>query len=100
MDNWNDSIVWLVTTLIFLVLIPVWKRRRVYFIAAGILFFSPVFIIYDGYMSYFSIWPWIVSIPGYIFFWPGSWKLFVFYVLPTNVVVGLVFWGIAMWRKI
>lgn len=96
----DDSVVWLLTTLVFFVLIPVWIKRRLYFISVGIMFFSPVFIIYDGYMSYFSIWPWILSIPGYLFFFPGSGLLFFTYVLPTNLMVGLIFWRIAAWRGI
>jgi len=100
MDSWDNTIVWVITSLVFFGLMPVWRRSRSLFIIAGILFFSPVFIIYEGYMSYFSIWPWILSIPGYLFFFPGSGLLFLTYVLPTNLVVGLLFWGIAAWRRI
>jgi hypothetical protein len=48
----DDSVVWLLTTLAFFVLIPLWIKRRLYFISAGIMFFSPAFILYGiGYYS-------------------------------------------------
>jgi hypothetical protein len=37
--SWDDSSVWLVSTLVFFGLMPLWKKRRAYFISAGILFF-------------------------------------------------------------
>lgn len=94
----NDSVVWLLTTLAFFVLIPVWIKRRLYFISAGIMFFSPAFIVYG--IGYYSVWPWVVSFPGYLFYFSESWELFFSYVLPVNMIVGVIFWAIAVWRKI
>jgi len=48
MVSWDDSSVWLVSTLVFFGLMPLWKKRRAYFISAGILFFSPAFNLYQG----------------------------------------------------
>ena len=99
MVSWDDSSVWLVSTLVFFGLMPLWKKRRAYFISAGILFFPPAFILYQG-TGYYSIWPWIVSFPGYLLYFSESWLLFLNYVLPTNLIVGFIFWAIAVWRKI
>ena len=98
MESWDQTIAWALSLLVFVALMPIWKIRRAYFIGSGVMFFSPSFILYG--IGYYSVWPWIFSFPGYISLFPESWELFVFYVLPTNVVVGLVFWGIAIWRKI
>lgn len=100
MFDWNQTTVWLVTTTIFFLLLPVWIKKRSYFIIAGILFFTPTFIFYESLTNYLAIWPLISSIPGYLMMMPDSWLLFVTYVIPAAFAVGIVFYAIAAWRKI
>ena len=99
MESWDQTIAWTLSILIFFGFRRFWTKKRGYFIAAGILLFTPSVIYYPGITGYFSAWPLIGSLPGYLFIWYEA-DLWLFYVLPPATVTGLIFWAIAVWRKI
>lgn len=99
MEHWDQTIAWTLSALIFFALKPVWIKKRRYFITAGILFFTPSVIYYPGITGYYSAWPLIGSLPGYLIVWYEK-DLWLFYVLPPVLVTGLIFWAIAVWKKI
>lgn len=100
MSNFEDFVIWTACSLLFFSLKPFWIANRRLFIAAGILFFTPTVVIYESFMSYFSVWPLIICIPDYLFNISDNSALFINYVIPAASVCGLIFWGIAVWRKI
>ena len=100
MESWDHIIAWTVSSSIFILLRPIWIRRRLYFIALGALFFTPTVVIYSNIMSYFTVWPLILAIPNYLSDIKAGAPAFIGIVVPTGAVVALIFWGIAVSRKI
>ena len=99
MESWDHIIVWTVSTSIFILLKPIWIRKRFYFIALGALFFTPTPIYYANITGHVSLWPLIGSLPRYLGSWLGF-DLWLYYVLPAFLITVLVFWAIAVWKKI
>ena len=100
MSDLEDLLVWLLSSGMFFYLRPFWIRKRLYFITAGVLFFTPTVVMYPSIMSYFTVWPLILSIPNYLSDIKAGAPAFIGVVVPTVAVVALIFWGIAIWRKI
>ena len=99
MENWDQTILWTLSTLIFFALKPIWIKKRSYFIAAGIIFFTPMLTYYPGITGYYSGWPLIGALPSYLVYWDEFHRWWCYVVVP-GTVIGVVFWGITVWRKI
>ena len=100
MRDFEDLLVWMFSTGIYFSLRPFWIRNKHYFITAGVLFFTPSVVVYESIMRQFSIWPLILGIPNYLFNIKLAATYFVGVVVPTGAIVALIFWAIAIWRKI
>jgi hypothetical protein len=79
---------------------PFWTRKRLYFITAGVLFFTPTVVMYPSIVSHFTVWPLILSCSFYLLNIKAGVPDFVGVVVPTGAVAALIFWAIAVWRKI
>ena len=100
MSDLGDLLAWLLCTGMFFCLRPFWIRRRLYFITAGVLFFTPTVVMYPSIMSYFTVWPLILTIPNYLSDIKAGAPAFIGVVVPAGAIVALVFWAVAVWKKI
>lgn len=100
MSDLEDLLAWSLCFGLFFCLKPFWIRKRFYFITAGVLFFTPTVVMYQSIMSYFTVWPLILSFPFYLLNIKAGMPAFIGVVVPTAAVVALIFWAIAVWRKI
>ena len=99
MGSLDEIIIWSASTLLFFALRPIWARSRNYFVAAGIIFFTPMLTYHPYFMDYYSFWPLIGALPVFLQDWDDLDSWWNYIVLPGSVV-GLIFWAIAVWRKI
>jgi hypothetical protein len=51
-------------------------------------------------MSYFTVWPLILTIPNYLSDIKAGAPAFIGVVVPTGAIVALVFWVVAVWKQI
>ena len=99
MGSLDEAIIWSASTLLFFALWPIWTRSRYYFVAAGIMFFTPMLTFHPDFMGYYSFWPLIGALPVFLQDWDELDRWWSYIVVPGSVV-GIIFWAIAVWRKI
>ena len=99
MESYDHIIVWAATALVFVMLKQFWIKKRSYFIVTGILFFSPTPIYYSNITGHVSLWPLLDALPAYVTSWAVL-DMWLYYLLPSVIITGLVLWAIAIWRKI
>ncbi|MDB2553820.1 hypothetical protein N9X74_00405 [Porticoccaceae bacterium] len=99
MEYWDQTIAWTVAIVVFVILKPFWIKKRRHFIFTGILFFSPTPIYYSNITGHVSLWPLLGALPAYVTSW-ALLDMWLYYLLPSVIITGLVLWAIAIWRKI